>query len=136
MMWKRLIILMTSLTIGADGLHAADLILNEYNAVRASRWLDCDGPTCCCVQPVCDGGDNHGAICVDNGDCLGHYECSADGGQTFTFDTCDPANGNADCTILDPTWTCGEQTLDGTCLCDPPCKQDIFFGRVQGNGGN
>jgi len=47
----------------------APVILNEYNAVRSDRWLDCDGLLC----PDCGG---------------------------------------------------------------PPCKEDVFFGRVVGNGGN
>jgi len=53
------------------------VILNEYNAVGSTKWLDCDG------------------------------------------DTSHPG----DCTYCSPPRT-------------PPCKDDVFFGRVKGNGGN
>ena len=135
-MWKKLLACVGCITIGAGTLHAADVILNEYNAVRASRWLDCDGMNCCCVQPVCNGGNNPGGACLDDGDCSGRFECSADDGATFTGDVCDPANGDSDCAAIDVVWTCNAHTPDGACLCEPPCKQDVVFGRVQGNGGN
>ncbi|MEE9297352.1 MAG: hypothetical protein V3W34_20630 [Phycisphaerae bacterium] len=83
-MFFRALIIITTALAGAETLWAGDLILNEYNAVRASRWLDCDGMDCCCDQGACDGGADDGLPCV----------------------------------------------------CNPPCKADVFFGRVQGNGGN
>ena len=68
-MCKRISVILAILSTGTGWVSAADIILNEYNAVRASRWLDCDGLDCL----LCGG---------------------------------------------------------------PPCKEDMFFGRVRGNGGN
>ncbi|UCE58163.1 MAG: DNRLRE domain-containing protein [Phycisphaerales bacterium] len=41
--------------LGSVGL-AAEVVLNEYNAVQSDRWLDCDGMDCCCEPdpPPCD----------------------------------------------------------------------------------
>lgn len=125
------------LFLAAWPLQAADVILNEYSAVGTSDWLECDGLYCCCEDlPVCMGGSDAGAACSADADCPAAFGCSADGGMTFTGDACDAANGDADCAAVDVAWTCEEELPAGSCACDPACKEDVFFGRVEGNGGN
>lgn len=130
------IVLLAQVLGSFTALDGADLILNEYNAVRAGRWLECDGLNCCCLQPVCEGGALPGGLCFADADCPASFRCTPDNGATFTEDLCNPTNGHADCTAIDEAWTCEEQIPGGTCLCNPPCRGDVFFGRVQGNGGN
>lgn len=63
---RRLIVIITAICSSSglsDAVRAADLILNEYNAVRASRWLDCDGLDCStCGGPPCKADNFFGRV--------------------------------------------------------------------------
>ena len=71
-MHARAVVILAVVLGCAGGLNAADLILNEYNAVGNNSWLDCDGPHC----PTCGGPP-----CKEDLFCFGRIE--GNGGNWF-----------------------------------------------------